>query len=60
MIEAQESIERKWTKTLFHYKQQQEAWSSQVETLTKKNKEKKNVLKNLELINLKSVSLLNF
>jgi hypothetical protein len=44
---------------LFHYKQQQEALSSQVETLTKDKKEKENVLTNLELINLKSVFLFN-
>ncbi len=59
-IEAQESIKKKWAETLFHYKQQ-EALSNQVETLTKeKEKQKKNLLTNMELINFKSVSLLNF
>ncbi len=57
-IETQESIKRKWAETLFHYKQQ-DASSNQVETLIKEKK-KKNLLTNLELINLNSVSLLNF
>jgi hypothetical protein len=34
--------------------------NNQVKTLTKKKKEKENVLTNLELINLKNVSLFNF
>jgi hypothetical protein len=40
---------------MFHYKQQKEALGSQVEALTKekKEKEKENVLTDLELVNLK-------
>ncbi len=60
MIEAWETKEKKWTKTLFHYKQQQGALGNEVEALTKKKKKKENVLIDLELINLKNVSLLNF
>lgn len=57
-----ETVERKWTKTLFIYKQQKEALSNQVESPTqeKKEKEKENVLIDMELINLKNVSILNF
>ncbi len=47
-------------KTLFQYKQQNEVLGSQVEALTKEKKEKENVLIDLKLVNLKSVSLLNF
>ncbi len=57
---VRETIERKWTKTLFIYKQQKEALSSQVEALTKKKKEKENVLIDLGWINLKSASMLNY
>ncbi len=57
---GQEIIEKKWIKTLFNYKQQQEALSSQVKALTKEKKEKENVLTNLEFINLNNASLLNF
>jgi hypothetical protein len=42
------------------YKQQQNALGSQVEALIKENKEKEDVLTNLELENLKNASLLNF
>lgn len=35
-------------------------WVSRVEALTKEKKEKENVLIDLELINLKNVSLLNY
>jgi tRNA nucleotidyltransferase/poly(A) polymerase len=59
-VEAWETIKRKWAKTLFHYKQQQEALGSHVEALTKEKKEKENALIDLELMNLKSASLLNF
>jgi hypothetical protein len=45
--------EAKWTKTLF-------LMDSQVKALTKEKKEKENVLTDLELINLKNVSLLQF
>lgn len=55
-----ESVERKWIKTLFNYKQQQEALNSHVKALTEEKKEKENVLIYLELINLKSDSLLNY
>jgi hypothetical protein len=57
--EVWETIKRKWTKTLFNNKQQKEALSSQVEALTKEKKDKENVLIDLELINLKSVSMFN-
>ncbi len=60
MVEVQKIIERKWTETLFNYKQQKEALSSQVEALTKEKKDKENVLIDLDLINLKSVYLFNF
>ncbi len=55
MAKYQETIERKWVETMFHYKQQKEALGSQVEALTKekKEKEKENVLTDLELVNLK-------
>ncbi len=53
------TIERKWAKTLFTYKQQKKALSSQVEALTEE-KEKENVLIDMELINLKNVSMLNY
>jgi len=43
---------------LFLHKKQLEALDSQAKALTKKKKEKDNVLKDLELINLKNVSLL--
>jgi hypothetical protein len=39
---------------------QQEALDSHVKALTKENKEKENVLNDLELINLKNVYLLKF
>jgi hypothetical protein len=58
-IEVWEIIERKWTKTLFNYKQH-EALSNRIEELIKEKKEKANVLTNLKLINLKSVSLHKF
>jgi uncharacterized Rossmann fold enzyme len=57
MVKIWETIERKWTKTLFFHKKQQEALDSQLKALTKK-KEKENVLTYLELINLKNVFLL--
>jgi hypothetical protein len=47
-----ETINRKWTEALFFHKQQQEALGSQVKALTKENKEKENVLIDLELVNL--------
>jgi hypothetical protein len=47
----------KWIKALFLHKQQHEALGNQVKTLVKEKKEE-NVLKDLELVNLKSVSLL--
>jgi hypothetical protein len=50
---------RKWVDTLFHYRQQHEALGSLVEPLSKE-KEKDNVLIDLELVNLKSASLLDF
>ncbi len=60
MAEDWETIEKKWVETMLHYKQQQEALGSQVEALTKENKEKDNVLTDLELVNLKNDSMLNF
>ncbi len=57
--EVWEPTKRKWTKTLFNYKQQKEASSSQVEALIKEKNDKENILIDLELINLKNVSLLN-
>ncbi len=54
----QETIERKWKEAMFFHKKQQEALDSQVKALTKEKKEKENVQKNLELINLKNVFLL--
>jgi hypothetical protein len=45
---------------MFIHKKQQEALDSQVKTLTKKKNENKNVLKDLESINLKNVFLLKF
>ncbi len=60
MTEAQEVIERKWAEALFHYKQEQEALGSHVEALIEEKKEKENVLIDLELMNLKNVSLLNY
>ncbi len=43
---------------MFLHKKQLEALDSQVKALIKKKKEKENVLIDLELINLKNVSLL--
>jgi len=45
---------------MFIHKKQQEALDSQVKTLTKKKNKNENVLKDLESINLKNVSLLKF
>jgi hypothetical protein len=45
-----ETIKRKWTKAMFLHKKQQEALDNQVKALTKKKKENKNVLTDLELI----------
>ncbi len=56
----QETTKKKWTKTLFFHKKQHEALDSQVKALTKEQKEKENVLTNLELINLKILSMLQF
>ncbi len=58
--EIWETIERKWKKEMFLHKKQQEALDSQVKALTKKKKENEKVLTNLELINLKNVSSLQF
>ncbi len=55
-----ETTKKKWTKAMFFHKQQQETLGSQVKELTQKKKEKENVLTNLELVNLKNASLLNF
>jgi hypothetical protein len=52
-----QTIERKWIKALFLHKQLEGALGSQVKTLTKEKKEKKSVLTNLELVNLKNVLL---
>ncbi len=60
MTEAQDVIERKWAQTLFHYKQEQEALGSHVEALIEEENQKENVLIDLELMNLKNVSLLNY
>jgi hypothetical protein len=49
-----------WTKALFLHKKQHDALNSQVKALTKKKKEKENVLTYLELINPKNVSLLQY
>jgi hypothetical protein len=43
---------------MFLHKKQREAFDGQMKALTKEKKEKENVLTNLELINLKNVSLL--
>ncbi len=56
--EIWETTERKWTKALFLHEQQQEALGNQVKALTKEKKEKQNVLKDLELVNMKNASLL--
>ncbi len=58
--EVQETTDRKWKKTLFTYKHHKEALNSQVEALTQENKEKENELIDMELINLKNVSMFNF
>ncbi len=55
-----ETRKRKWTQALFLHKKQHEALDSQVKALTEEKKEKENFLINLELINLKNVSLLQF
>jgi hypothetical protein len=60
MTKVWETIERKWIETLFSYKQQKEALSSQVKSLTKEKKKKENVLTNLMLRNLKSAFLFNY
>ncbi len=57
--EVWETIERKWFETLLFY-ERHKVLGSQVETLTKENKEKDNVLIDLELMNMKNASLLNF
>jgi hypothetical protein len=57
-VEIWETIERKWIEALFLHKKQHEALDSQMKALLKEKKEKKNVLIDLELINLKNVSLL--
>jgi hypothetical protein len=49
---------RKWIETLFLHKKQQEALDNHVKNLTKKKKEKENVLTDLELINLNNVFML--
>jgi len=49
-----------WTKALFLHKKQHDALNSQVKALTKKKKEKENVLTYFELINPKNVSLLQY
>ncbi len=54
-----ETIEKKWTKTLFLHKKQKEALDNHVNTMTKEKK-KENVMIDLELINMKNVSLLQF
>ncbi len=59
-VEIWETIEQKWTKALFLHKKQHKALDSHVKTLTKKKKEKENVLTNLELINLNNVFMLQF
>ncbi len=59
-VEIWETTKKKWTKTLFLHKKQQEALDSQMKALTKEKKEKENVLIDLELINLKNVSILQF
>jgi hypothetical protein len=53
-----ETTKQKWTKILFLHKKQHEIWISQVKALNKEKKEKVNVLIDLELINMKNVSLL--
>ncbi len=53
-----ETTQRKWLEALFLHKQQKEALGSQVKALTKEKKEKENVMTNLELMNLKNVSML--
>ncbi len=58
-VEIWETIERKWTKALNLHKKLQEALDSQMKALIKEN-ENENVLTNLELVNLKNVSLLQF
>ncbi len=59
-VEIWETIERKWTKELFFHKQQQEVLGSKVKALTEEKKEKDNVLTNLELVNMKNASLLQY
>ncbi len=60
MAKVWETIKRKRMKILFIYKQQKEALGNQVEALTQEKKEKENVLIDMELINLKNDSMLNF
>ncbi len=45
---------------MFLHKEQEEALGSQVKALIKEKKEKENVTIDLELVNLKNVSLLQF
>ncbi len=47
-------------KTLFHYRQQNEALGNQVEVTTKEKKENESVLTYLELVNLNNASSLKF
>ncbi len=56
-VESWETTERKWTQALFFHKKQQEALSSKVKALTKEKKENKNVLTDLELMDMKNASL---
>ncbi len=57
-VEIWKTMKRKRIEALFIHGKQQEALDSQVKVLTKENKEKENVLIDLELINLMNVSLL--
>jgi hypothetical protein len=59
-VEIWETTKRKSTNALFLHKKQREALGSQVKALTKEKKEKEDILTNLELVNMKNVSLLQF
>jgi hypothetical protein len=59
-VKIWETTKKKWLEALLFYKQQQKALGSEVEAFIKEKKEKENVLIDLELMNLKNISLLNF
>lgn len=60
IVETQKFIKRKWTETLYHYKQQQEALNSRIETLINFFLKKENVLIDIKLIILKGFFLFHY